>query len=137
MSIILSSAIMAGKSYNLQSARKPASYADRVIVNARHIIRTRGVSALLAFWKHELDKRPEEQRSTCWRPLLRIARAIVWEQNVRYGEVLEVGYNFAEVEPGMWLPYIWAQAVDGSRSAEWFADPVRNELQDWDKVLQL
>ncbi|MBY9077252.1 hypothetical protein KIH86_03525 [Paenibacillus sp. HN-1] len=132
MSIILSSAFMAGKNYNLQSARRPANYTDRVIVNARHIVRTRGVSALLSLWKQELDKRPEEDRSTCWRPLLRTAHAVVWERYARDGETLEVGCDFAEVEPGVWLPYVWAHATSGpKRSAKWFADPERNVFINW------
>jgi hypothetical protein len=137
MSIILSSASIAGKSLILQSARKPANYFDRVYVNAKNIMRKQGVSALLAFWQQELEKRPAASRSACWRPLLRMARSIVWSQNVRYGETLEVGFDFVETEPGAWLPYIWAYGTGSdNRSAKWFADPERNVLIGWDQEVR-
>ncbi|WP_025693057.1 hypothetical protein [Paenibacillus zanthoxyli] len=140
MSIVLSSARMAGKNYNLQSARKPASYAERVRVNARHIIRNRGVSAILAFWAQELEKRPSEDQMSCWRALLPMAQSIVWEEYVRYGETLDVWTNLddgeGEISPPF-EPIIYAQVLTGSGGyAEWHKDPIRNELRCWNREVR-
>ncbi|QWU15704.1 hypothetical protein KP014_28475 [Paenibacillus sophorae] len=106
----------------------------------REVTRLHGVSGLLSSLKSDIDKRHSEDRMRCWRLLLPIARAVVWEEYVRYGETLDVYTNLDDREDEVSSPFepvISAQLLSGLGAyAEWHTDPMRNEFSCWDREVR-
>ncbi|WP_438491052.1 hypothetical protein [Paenibacillus sp. IHBB 3054] len=100
----------------------------------RDVLRLGGVSALLASLEEDVNHRNPEDRERVWELLLPVARAVVWEEYVRYGETLEVGFNFTI---GTHKPFIWASVTtEGGAWADWHINPEHNTSYGWDREVR-
>ncbi|OME23390.1 hypothetical protein [Paenibacillus odorifer] len=103
----------------------------------RDVLRLGGVSALLASLQEEVNRRDLENRERVWNLLLPVARAVIWEEYVRYGETLEVGYELIRSESGELSPYIWTTVTSQpGASAEFYVNPQQNVYFGWDREVR-
>ncbi|MEC0171142.1 hypothetical protein [Paenibacillus graminis] len=117
--------------------KQPVPAKDWLKTTFRDVLRLGGVSALLASIAEEVNRRNPEDQERVWELLLPVARAVVWEEYVLYGETLEVGYDFEDDEQGVSWPFIFAVVCGNPGGfAEWRVDPSKNLFNGWDREVR-
>lgn len=120
-----------------QVKSQPVPAKDWLAFTFRQVLIVGGVSALLASLEEEVNRRNPEDRERVWELLLPVARAVVWEEFVRYGELLDVGFKFTE---GTHKPFIWAQVLSEGGTwvawADWHINPEHNTSYGWDREVR-
>lgn len=120
-----------------QVKSQPVSAKNWLASTFRQVLIVGGVSALLASLEDEVNRRNPEDRERVWELLLPVARGVVWEEYVRYGETLEVYFVIDPSDADGPVPYIGAQLLSANGGwARWHVDASLNVYAGWDREVR-